>query len=519
MSTLSRLTYNNINIDFDRALNKFQIAQARQFVENIMTTGKREVLFYYGADRVNISKRVLSRTFESQLAAFWEYVKSGQTFAFRWDRDLLAYMAFENLLATNDAVAGTLTRATTGTYVNPATGLVTTAASGAARHPAGKFGLGFLAEKAATNILLRSEEFDNAAWTATAITVTANTADTKDPAGGTAAEKLVLSAATGTLRQDTAVSIGTNHACLSVWLKLGTTGATAATLQIIRADTGAVLVSSAVTVTKSWQRFQVGYQSSGYIAANWGAILSFSGNTERFYVWGAQLEAGHRFATSYIATTSAAVTRNREQLIYSATSIFDDSPLTGSVCFWFAPLFSSTNNDADRHLFQLQSVLSTHFLIVKITSSGALTIEIENSGYGVFTASGSISGIIALNTFIHLAVTWDFNAAEGLKIYANGVEIDTTAISTNGPGRVGTSLLVGHSGTAGNESCGLIDDLEIRRDVLTAAEILARYNMAKPLGWRRNYWSSLMVDDDAYAPELLVGGYRWGMELNFVEQK
>jgi len=146
MSSLSRITYNSINIDFDRAFNQFMLSNVQNRAVGVTLAGTREQINFYSADRIAIEKRVLSRTFESQLAAFWEYVKSGQTFAFRWDRDLLAYISFENVLTTNDAVAGTFARTGVATYVRASDGLVVSAATGIPRFQQGKFHLGVLLE-------------------------------------------------------------------------------------------------------------------------------------------------------------------------------------------------------------------------------------------------------------------------------------------------------------------------------------------------------------------------------------
>ena len=85
----------------------------------------------------------------------------------------------------------TFTRASTATFVG-SNGLIQTAASGAPRfdhNPATGESLGLLVEGARTNLLLRSEEFDNAYWGKTRSSVTANA--TTSPAGTLTADKLI----------------------------------------------------------------------------------------------------------------------------------------------------------------------------------------------------------------------------------------------------------------------------------------------------------------------------------------
>ena len=70
----------------------------------------------------------------------------------------------------------TFTRASTGTYVG-SNGTLRTAGINEARFdhsPLTLESLGLLVEEARTNLLLRSEEFDNASWTKTRSSVTAN---------------------------------------------------------------------------------------------------------------------------------------------------------------------------------------------------------------------------------------------------------------------------------------------------------------------------------------------------------
>jgi hypothetical protein len=71
----------------------------------------------------------------------------------------------------------TFTRASGGSYVG-ADGLIKYAGVNEARfdhNPTTGESLGLLVEEQRTNLLLRSEEFDNASWTAEASAITANT--------------------------------------------------------------------------------------------------------------------------------------------------------------------------------------------------------------------------------------------------------------------------------------------------------------------------------------------------------
>ena len=233
-------------------------------------------------------------------------------------------------------------RASTATYLD-ANGVVQTAGVGVARSAAYDYDsdgvlrpIGLLLENSATNLLLYSEQFNNAAWTknvggvAAAPVVTANYGVAPD--GQTTADRVVLALNAGTtltdmsdISQGTTTVAGTTYT-QSVWLK--TTDASTKVLQLSFSGETPKLI----TVTGTWQRFSNTGVASDTIR---GFRLALRGTTGTSYsadvlIWGAQQGVGS-YPTSYIATTSAQVTRAADTSTSAqATRVADDAKVDGA---------------------------------------------------------------------------------------------------------------------------------------------------------------------------------------------
>jgi hypothetical protein len=155
------------------------------------------------------------------------------------------------------------------------------------------------------NILVRSEEFDNASWTKSNMnTVTANTQVAPD--GSTTAESLDDSAAGGYVQQDTSTAITSTTYTFSIWAR-STTGTQAFEMRIDGTSSGTGTAASH-TATTSWQRFSV-TQAVGAFTGNVRVRLlpGGTGTDATIYAWGAQLEESSA-VNGYALTTSGALT-------------------------------------------------------------------------------------------------------------------------------------------------------------------------------------------------------------------
>ena len=182
-------------------------------------------------------------------------------------------------------------------------------------------------EGAATNLCIRSEEFDQ--WTNSSVTVTTNA--TTAPDGTTTADLLTTAVGGGGSRYQTVTFTGNASKAFGLWLKPGT--ATITKFGIYDATAGAYrhLVTATwsggtptlTTDTGAGTLFTPTYDSgSGFWRVSATADGVLAANTNRFYVfphtasadgtcyaWGAQAVDATSLLGSYIATAGSTVAR------------------------------------------------------------------------------------------------------------------------------------------------------------------------------------------------------------------
>lgn len=198
------------------------------------------------------------------------------------------------------------------------------------------FLLGMLQEPAATNFLLQATDFDNASWTKSGTTVTANAAVA--PNGQTQADKLIVD--TGNTVHAALQTIAATTGVFSVYAKAAEySRLSLADVTANKADgfdllTGTTFVSGVAGTTggavirnvgNGWFRCSIPITASVqpriYLHST-GNAASFPGDgVSGLYIWGAQAEATNTVATSFIPTTTATVTRPADNINFTPASI------------------------------------------------------------------------------------------------------------------------------------------------------------------------------------------------------
>jgi hypothetical protein len=261
----------------------------------------------------------------------------------------------------------TFTRATNGTFFN-SSGVLSTAASGAARfdHRLERgvwVNKGLLIEEQRTNQLQRSEEFNDAYWTKTNVTVTAN--QTTAPDGTTTADA-IFETTTNAGHSFYAGNYSATNTTLSASVYIKANGRTLVRFQISNflnsgvegrfnlstgttEGTGGTFgsdytnTSASITdVGNGWYRITIS-ATKGSVNSNNYFLIEFRNDanqgtyvgdvTKGYFFWGAQLEVG-AFPTSYIKTTTASVTRNADVASMTSTDFSSWYNATEGTTFW-----------------------------------------------------------------------------------------------------------------------------------------------------------------------------------------
>jgi len=508
-----RFIYNSINIDFEKNWSNFQVDKKSIQSVSKSVSGITKTLQFYNQDIISLQRTLLTSSEIEQLEDWWEYIRDGSSFELYRDKDMLLYIPFEGKSSnTSDGNSATFARTGIANVLDPDTGLITQIAASTDRFPDGNFGRGLLIEKAVTNLLDNTEDFTHADWTATDLTATAN--QVISPDGTANADKLAATNDEGNIYQDTATAINNTTGTFSIYLKcMQDTVSGEIELQD---DTGTFLNGETFIATTEWQRIEVTYTDSSANANNWRAYIEINNNGDEVYVWGAQLEIGTQYSTTYIEDAGA---RNAESIYYDVSNLLPYNITSWSIGFWFKSSYNYNNHiQGNARFFTItrSGVSDTHSGLY-ITSAGNIEVDIyDESDTVAANISYSGGGYIAQDTWCYIVITCDATISNGVKMYLNGTLVGTSS-SNSFSVTQGGRLYIGCDISAGDEADGIFDDFIMEKRVLSASEITSRYNSNKAIGMRKNYWSAVKLAESNFNPIQRIGLNRWDFEATFEE--
>ena len=305
-----------------------------------------------------------------------------------------------------------------------------------------------LMEPTRTNLMTYSQMLDNSAWSKDGVSVSGNVAVSPD--GYTNAEVVVEDTSTTAHRNSRIVAwvSGTTYS-ISFFVKQGS-GSRRFAISLAAGSFGAGLVcnyniqtglvtTNSASITGKIENYGNGWYrciatATATITASSNLVYYLRQNdiastatylgdgTSSLFVWGAQVEAG-AYATSYIPTTAATVTRNQD--IASKTSI---TSLIGQSEGTFFVDFDRTTS----------SVTSSDIFAISLSNGGSqnrILIQYQPHNLSYIGAVIRINSVTLYdgnfnnsNSRIKIAIGYKLN---DLAVYINGVQVGTNALSSD----------------------------------------------------------------------------------------
>lgn len=395
-------------------------------------------------------------------------------------------------------------RASTATFIG-SNGLIQTASSGVARLGYNPLNLTvqpkLVLEAAGTNLLTYSEQFDNAVWTKTRATVTANA--TTAPDGSLTAYKLVEdTTATNTHHINVAGGLVTFSAvpyAASIFLKAGertranayvvdSVGIVSGTLSTFDLVAGSVISGAQCAIQNvglGWYRVTLLFTPAAGIVPSSGALRvmpnngttnSYTGDgTSGLYIWGAQLEASP-FPTSYIPTVASAVTRVADTSTSAQTTrAADVASMTGAnFSSWYRQdegsfvaevNQQSTATSFSGTVFSVSDGTNQEAIeLYRRASDATMRLTIVDGGFNQAFANAGVTTVASLKT----SISYKLNSCS---ITLNGA-VPTTDTAATIPSvdqmRLGSIIGVGTTFTNGH-----LRSISYYPKALTSAELQA----------------------------------------------
>ena len=320
-----------------------------------------------------------------------------------------AYNDFSSFLA---ATGGTFSRSSIGTYFD-STGALQTASANTPRFdydPVTHQPKGIMIEESRTNLLTYSNMSATTGWAGSNTSLLTVNNPGSLPAGASAClrDEVNTGQAFGFVHQILTLSLNTTYT-FSAWVYIpSTVPAGKAALTAWYNNAGWLTISSNfITERDQWVRKTHTFTTNAtYPTTIIGAGLSNASPGLQSYVCLAQLEQG-AFATSYIPTTTAAVTRARDILSLPIASWFNPAQMTMNAEYrsgatnGYSTRIASLNEVTHQNTFQLANSGAGSLLSQKVIGGSILNNfgqpYVSNTDYKIAGAISSTTNSIATN--------------------------------------------------------------------------------------------------------------------------
>ena len=333
-----------------------------------------------------------------------------------------------------------------------------------------------------TNLLLRSEELDNAYWTKTNATVSANQVIAPD--GTLTADKVVENTATGlhgAARLGITLSGTNSWSCFAkaaerTRLTIDAYDGASNSLHTFDLSSGTIVSNPTGTakiesVGNGWYRCSVARAATTSTAqfalylTTTGTTISYTGDGySGIYIWGAQLEAG-AFASPYTPTVASQVTRVADSAVMTGVNFSSwFNPSEGTL---FADFVAPVDAVSRNRVFSLTDSTGNQAIDWITSAAGQATFEV----FSVSTQAQLNCGAFSTTVFNKVAGSYKINDFAAV-LNGGTVQTDTSGIVPSGIDRVGLGV-VASTPTGATALNGYIRRLTYYPQALTSANLQA----------------------------------------------